>query len=278
MKTLGLALGGGGARGLAHIVVLEAIDDLGIKPVALAGTSIGALIGACYAAGMSGRAIRRFALGLAHNPADVWRRLMSARAAPLASFLSAPFGNPVLVDAEKLVASFLPDEVPRTFAELRHPLVVIAADLASHREVIFTQGELRPALAASIAVPGLVRPMAVDGRVLVDGGAVDPLPFSQIKGRADVVLAVDCSAGPVDVRQIPDAWESVFATITVMGQTIVAEKLRHGAPDLLIRPNVGQFRLLEFFLASSILRAAESVKAEVRDRLVPLIGAGERSQ
>ena len=76
MKTVALALGGGGARGLAHIVVAEALDEMGVKPVAIAGTSIGAIIGAGYAAGMSGREMRRYAIHVAHNRTDVMRRMM----------------------------------------------------------------------------------------------------------------------------------------------------------------------------------------------------------
>ena len=80
MRTFALALGGGGARGLAHIAVIEALDEMGVKPVAIAGTSIGALIGAAYAAGMRGRDIHHHVIALAHNPGEMRRRLMKARA------------------------------------------------------------------------------------------------------------------------------------------------------------------------------------------------------
>jgi NTE family protein len=272
VKTVALALGSGGARGLANITVLEAFDELGVRPVALAGASAGALIGAAYAAGLSGREIRRHVIALAHDRAEVLRRLVAARVPGLPNFFAAPLGNPMLIDAEKFVAAFLPETIPATFEELKIPLTVVAADLYGRREVVFRSGPLRPALAASMAVPGLVQPRLADGRVLVDGGAVDPMPFGQLSGRADVVAAIDCSAGRDGDGQVPDPWECIFATLTVMGQTIVAEKLKHGAPDLIVRPNVGQFRLLDFFLASAILRAAEPVKAEVKEKLVALLG------
>ena len=80
MKSVALALGGGGARGLAHIIVAEALDEMDVKPVAIAGTSIGAVIGAGYAAGMSGREMRRYAIHIAHNRTDVMRRMMRSRA------------------------------------------------------------------------------------------------------------------------------------------------------------------------------------------------------
>src|SRR4029077_8206471 len=109
MKTVALALGGGGARGFAHIAVIEALDEMGIKPVAVAGTSIGALIGAAYAAGMSGKDIRHYVIALAHSPGEIGRRLMKARAGTLAHFLAGAFSQATQMDAEKFCAQFLPE-------------------------------------------------------------------------------------------------------------------------------------------------------------------------
>ena len=92
-----------------------------------------------------------------------------------------------------------------------------------------------------------------------------------LRGKADVILAVDVSGGLAEGQGVPDPWESLFATISVMSHTIVTEKLRSGAPDLVVRPNVGIFRMLDFFQASAILRAAEGAKAEVKERLGALL-------
>lgn len=273
MKTFALALGAGGARGLAHIAVIEAIDELGVKPVVIAGSSIGSVIGATYAAGMSGKDIRRHVIRVVHDRANLIRRLLGARAAPWSSFLRRPLGqNPVLLDGDRLCAAFLPPEVPDDFAQLRIPLLLIASDLFTREEIVFKEGPLRPAIAASMAIPGLVRPVEHGGRVLVDGAAVDPLPFTQLAGCADVVVAVDCSAGPMAGGVVPDPWDTVFATISMMGQTIVAEKLKGRVPDLLVRPHVAAFRMLEFLKASAIIRAGERVKEEVKRELAPLLG------
>lgn len=272
MKTFALALGGGGARGLAAIAVLEALDELGRKPTAIAGVSIGAVLGAAYAAGLSGRAIRRMVVGIAHRRTETWARLVAARATALSQLFTAGFGNPLVLDAEKLAAAFLPAELPEDFAALQIPLAVIAADLYGRREAVFTAGPLRRALAASMAVPGLLQPVELDGRILVDGAAVNPLPFEHLRGAAEVIVAVDSTVGPTDANGIPDPWECLFATLQVMGHTIVAEKLKRSAPDLLIRPNVGHFRLLEFFRASAILRAAEQKKAEIKDQIAAVLG------
>jgi NTE family protein len=272
MKTFALALGGGGARGLAHIAVIEALDEMGIRPSAIAGTSIGALIGAAYAAGMRGKDIRHHVIGFAHNRPETVRRLLAARAGTLAQLFAGAFGEATQVNAEKLCAQFLPPQIPADFSALAIPLTVVTTDLYRRREALFSTGELMPALAASIAIPGLVRPVTIDGRVLVDGGATNPLPFDRLRGLADVIVAVDVFGVPIAERaDLPGAWECVFTTLLIMGGAIVAAKLDHAAPDLLIRPNVALFRTLDFYQASAILRSADAVKAEVRERLGMLL-------
>ena len=272
MKTFALALGGGGARGLAHIAVAEALDEMGVRPVAIAGTSIGAIIGAGYAAGMTGREMRRYAIHMAHNRADVMRRMMRARAGKLRDIFGGGLGDATRLDAELLCEQFLPQELPQEFSGLDIPLTVVASDLFRRQEVVFSQGSLRRALAASISLPTIMRPVEHDGQVLVDGGATNPLPFEHLRGLADVIVAIEIS-GPVssDKRDVPNALECLYATVLVMTHSIVQEKIRHGAPDLLLQPNVGSFRALGFLQASAILRAADPVKTEVKEKLGRLL-------
>ena len=272
-KTFALVLGVGGARSLAQIAVIEALDEMGARPAAIAGSSFGALIGAAYAAGMTGKQMRRHAIALAHDRGGIFSRLIAARAAPLAQWLTAPLGNPVMMDAARFCELFLPEAVPDDFAALTIPLTVIATDLHGRCEVAYSAGALRPAVAASMAIPGLFRPVEIDGRVMVDGAAVNPLPFDAVRGRADVTVAIDCAGGPDETQGIPGPWDALFTTVTIMGQSIVGEKLKAGGgPELVIRPNVGAFRLLDFFAASAILRAAEPAKAEVKEGLARLLG------
>jgi NTE family protein len=270
LRSFALALGAGGARGLAHIAIIEALDEMGVRPAAIAGVSIGAVIGAGYAAGLSGRAMRRHLIVLAHDRGEVLRRVMACRAVGWSEVFSAGFGNPLVVDAGKFYDAFLGELMPQDFSDLNIPLTALAADLHARDTVVFTRGPLKPALSASMAVPGLVRPVEVDERVLVDGGVTDPLPFGCLRGTAEVIVAVDVSGG-VGGRSVPDPWESLFSAISVMGHTIVSHKLREGAPDLVLRPNIGIFRMLDFFQASAILRAAEPIKAELKEKLGALL-------
>ena len=221
---------------------------------------------------MSGKEIRRYIIALAHDRGEMLRRLFAARAGSFANLFTTGFGSATLLDAEKLCRQFVPKEVPEDFGALAIPLMVIASDLHRREPVAFSSGALRPALAASIALPTVVRPVVIEGRVLIDGGATNPLPFDALRGRAEVVVAVDISGEPADARRdIPNPWECLLTTVLVMGNAITAEKLKHLAPDLMIRPKVGGFRILDFPHASAILRAAEPARAEIREHLSGLL-------
>jgi len=274
MKTFALALGGGGARGLAHIAVIEALDEMGVTPTAIAGTSIGAMIGAAYAAGMRGKEIRHHVIAFAHDWGQTRRRLMTARAGNLADLLYGRLSQATQIDPEKFCEQFMPAQVPDDFSRLTIPFIAMATDLHHRSELAIASGPLRPALAASIAIPGLFRPMIVDGRVLIDGGATNPLPFDKLAGRADRIVGVDVYGIPEGDRvDVPNVWDALYTTIMVMGGAIVAAKLSHAAPDLVIRPNVSIFRTLGFLQASAIIRSAEAVKAEIKEKLGVLLSA-----
>jgi NTE family protein len=199
---------------------------------------------------------------------------MLARAGTIGDMFGGDFTAAVRLDAEKLIEQFLPAEVPADFGALGIPLVVVASDLHARREVAFTAGPLRPALAASVALPTIMRPVVIDERVLIDGGATNPLPFDLLRGRADVLVAIDISGPPAEDRTtVPNAIEAMYATVLVMTSSIINEKLKHDAPDMLVRPHVGTFRTLDFFQASAILRVAEGIKTQVKAELEALLGA-----
>jgi NTE family protein len=271
---IALALGSGGARGLAHIAVLEALDELGIKPVAIAGASAGALVGAAYAAGMSGKDIRRYVLGLVHNQGEVFRRLLAARNGKFVDMVSGGIGNRAVVDAEKFCDQFLPDIVPDDFDKLLIPLTVVASDLHRRSEVVLSSGPLKRAVGASAAFSGLIQPVVIDDCVLVDGGATNPLPFNHLRKHNCFILAVDVSGEPVkDDHTVPSAWDCIHMTIQVMTHTITAERLKQDQPDLLVRPHVGVFQTLDFLQATAILRASDPIKEEIKHKLGALLEA-----
>jgi NTE family protein len=129
-----------------------------------------------------------------------------------------------------------------------------------------------PALAASSALPALLKPVKVDGRVLIDGGFVNPLPFDLLSDRADHVIAVDVSGGPSEMKRgLPRAIEAVLGAQQITLRSIINAKLRASAPDLLIRPKVGQFRVMDFLRKDEILAASAEAKAEVKNALTAML-------
>jgi NTE family protein len=268
--TFAIALGGGGARGLAHIAALEAFDELGVKPAAISGASMGAIIGAAYAAGVEARDIRAHVLTIMRNQAGVMSRLLKARVGRFADLVFSGLGNPVLLDAEILLRHFWPPGLPDRFEDLKIPLRVVATDFFNRVEAVYSSGPLRPIVAGSMAIPGLIRPVQTDGRILVDGGAVNPLPYDLLFGAADTVIAVDVTYGGRGGRQTPTTFDAMFGSAQIMQGAIVAQKLKLRAPDILVRPAVEQFKVLEFFRAAQILRASDSAKDDLKRRIAEI--------
>jgi NTE family protein len=286
-RGLALALGAGGARGLAHIVVLEALDELGLRPSRIAGASMGAIIGAAYAAGMPARAIRAFVLASFRDRTRVAAKLLDARVGKLSDLISrAGVGNPVLVDAERLLDLFWPREVPDRFEQLKIPFTAVATDYHLRAEVELSSGPLTPAVGASMALPGLVKPVVIEGRVLIDGGAVTPLPIRQARGEGargegmrgegagdPFVVCVDVfGAAFVSDNRVPEAMEAMFGASQILMTAVAQRSLERNPPDLVLRPDVGQFAGLDFFKAQDILAAAEPIKDEVKRALDEALG------
>lgn len=278
---IGVALGGGGARGFAHIAVLEALDEAGIAPVAIAGTSIGAIIGAAYAAGFPGERLRRHAINAFRDRAEVMASLFKARTGRLRTvFAGGRIGNPVLMDGERLLEAFWPKPMPQRFDGLAIPFQAVATDYYARRRQVLSEGALKPAVAASMAIPGMLEPVTIEGRVLVDGGAVDPVPFDLLPDSCDLVLAIDVTGGPSpgEERQAPSPMEAALGASQIMQAAILAERLIRGEAAatrsrvLLLRPTVERFNALDFFSVRTILAEAEGLKAEVARALAQALG------
>ena len=267
---IGLVLGSGGARGLAHIVVLETLDRLGIRPVEIAGTSIGAILGAAYAAGMTGAELRAHVLRDYRNRAEVMTRLFQTRVGRIADLWRGGFGNPVLVDGLGILERFLPSPLPETFEGLSIPLSVVAGDYHRLDRVVFRAGPLAPAIAASMAIPGLVRPVQFGNRVLVDGGTVDPLPIRAVEREVDLILAIDVSraAARDEAEAMPGAFEMGFRVYDLM-QAALADAQITGLtkPVRRLKAPVEGFNALDFFAAKRILAASESLAGAVESAI-----------
>jgi NTE family protein len=265
---IGLALGGGGARGMAHILVCEVFDELGLKPSVIAGTSIGAIIGTGYASGISGREMREQSIDFYSRRREVLSRLWRAR--PLGfkdlirgRLLSAQF------DPELIIDQFVPgsEKFPETFEELQIRLKVIACDFYGWSETVIEHGPLKPAIAASIAIPSVFKSAPIAGRMQIDGGVFNPLPFDHVAD-ADLVIACDVAGGPIGEPDVaPGLLETVVGAAQISMQAVTAEKLKWHQPDILVRPDINGFFVLDFFRTAEILELNEGLKDELKQRI-----------
>ena len=166
-----------------------------------------------------------------------------------------------IFNAERMLEFILPTELPDKFEELKIPLKTVAADFYTQTEYVSDEGVLLPALAASAALPALFAPVPLDGRVLIDGGFANPLPFDLLRGHADFIIAVDVSSGRNEAKGgLPRMMEVILGAQQIALRSIVNEKLKASAPDVLISPNVGLFRVLDFLRKDEILNAALQAK------------------
>lgn len=273
--TIALALGGGGARGLAHILVLEVLDELQIKPTMIAGTSIGALVGAAYALGLPAYRLRAIMEETLGSRFELVRQLFAARSEPVQHLLRLFPVRSSLLSPEALLERLLPEFDGRSFADLSIPLKVVATDIAAHAPVVIEQGMLGRAVAASIAIPLVFSPVRDGDRLLVDGGLVNPLPFDLLDGAADITIAVDVSgaSGPVDLGRHPAALDVLIRSIQIMEKSITHQKLSVRRPDLYLDVDLDGFSALEFWRAREIVAAAAPLKDKLRRQLTRMLSA-----
>jgi NTE family protein len=273
--SIALALGGGGARGLAHILMLEVFDELGLKPKIIAGTSIGALFGAVYASGLPAGLIRAHAEQILSQRLDIARLLFAARAEPIMKLLNLLPVRFALLKPEPLLESLLPSRVARDFAALQIPLRVVATDFYAQEQVVLSAGPLRAAVAASMALPAIFAPVVSQGRTLMDGGLVNPLPFDVIREEADITVAIDVSGasiGPGKHPQ-PSAFSALMASSQILQRSIVREKLKAQQPDIYIDVEVDEFHVLQFHRFKAVLEAAMPAKEKLRRQLLRVLAS-----
>jgi NTE family protein len=266
---IGLALGGGGAKGLAHILMLETLDELGIRPHRIAGTSIGAIIGALYAAGLSGKEIRAQVEQFFVDQDEAKRSIFALpKSVRWLDFIDPMLASGGLLDSSDFIA-WLGEVLPVTnFRDLEIPLTVITAELLTGQEVIMKSGALLPALQASMAVPGVFPPVVVNGHSLVDGGVANPLPYDRVQDDCDIVIAIDVSGS----RSLPDgetlsSMGVLLQGFTAMSRNILLEKLKRQQPAVYIRPDIRDVKILEFYKAREIFEQARPAQQQLINEL-----------
>lgn len=271
---IGLVLGGGGARGLAHIPVLEAFDDLGVKPVCIAGTSIGALIGGAYAAGLTSTEIRDHIVALLATRKELWKKIFSTKITELFSLIDINPARPSVINGDALMDFVFPETPTHNFDDLKIPFAAVATDFFAGDFVAINSGNLKTAIAASIALPGLITPQIINDRLLIDGGITNPLPIDCLPQDTTHIIAVDVTGGPEPrgKRKLKST-DLVYGSSQLMQRQITKQKLEKFPVDVFLQPDIDRFRVLDFFKAKAILAASEPMREETKLALDKLISA-----
>lgn len=268
MKTFALALGAGGARGLAHLHALRAFEDLGLKPSLIAGTSIGSVIGCAACAGMSSEAIKDHILGKISNRLSLMSDIFKVRASSWESFLADGGFRLGELNLERTLGAFLPSEIPHSFEDLSIPFQIAATDFHAGKTEVFQSGPLRPAMAASSAIPGVFLPVERRGRFYIDGSATNPCPLDLPQDQVDQVIAIDVSGGPgIGNGLRPTKIEAIYSSNQLMQAAITKNLAALYPKTVLLRPQVDGYRSLEFLKAKAILDDTVGLKDEVKSAI-----------
>lgn len=278
---IGVALGGGAARGLSHVCYVEALDELGLRPAKIAGTSIGALIGAGWAHGMSGAELREYLNASLGDFRQLGGKLWASQWGGILAMLRRGFS--MQIDAAEMLTHFVPDDIPETFEELKIPLSVVAVDFLGWNQVAFDRGPLMPAIAGSIAIPSVFLPVQHADHWLVDGGVVNPLPLDLASIDVDMVFGIDVngeSQPPADPA-MPTPIDSVLGSIQIMMHALTANALAAYPPAIYARPHVGRFGAHEFWRVKEIIAEGDKdkdrFKREVDQKVEAFIAGRQKS-
>jgi NTE family protein len=249
---IGLALGGGAARGFAHIGVIQVLEDAGIKPDLVVGTSAGSLVAALYAAGHNGQELGRLAETMDETAITDW---------------SFPLRGVIRGDA---LARYVRSQTGgRLIEQMKLPLGIVATELGNGAPILFQRGDTGQAVRASSAVPAVFQPVKVGDKEYVDGGLVSPVPvrFARQMG-ADFVIAVDISSPP-DGNATGDAMRMLLQTFAIMGRSINNFELKEA--DLVLRPRLTGISSADFTARRRAIamgrEATQALLAELRSRL-----------
>jgi NTE family protein len=267
-SRIGIALGAGAARGWAHIGVIRALEHAGIKPHIVCGTSIGAMIGALYADDRL-------------DDLETWVNALTWRA--VMGFFDIGFGGGLLKGA-RVIAFLHKHFADKKIEELARPFAAVATDLKTGEEVWLREGTVTHAVRASIAMPGLFTPWTGNGRYLVDGALVNPVPVSLCRAMgAKFVIAVDLSSplvGPPvaeasaekEKERMPGMVEVVMSSIDIMSTRITRSRLAGEPADVMIMPRLGHFGLLDYHHAADAIAEGREATEILTPQIWRLLG------
>lgn len=283
-KKIGLTLGGGGARGICHIEFIKVLDNMNLKPSVISGTSIGAIIGAFYASGLTGKEINDILdkIDISNKKIDKDNSASKTEGSKIEKFVDdkitdikeyyKKFENiHKMIDISffkntsfiygKGVEKFFNDNLPvKTFEELEIPLKIVATDYWEQKQVIFDSGDLISAIRASMSIPAVFEPVINDDMVLIDGGITNNLPYDIIQDECDITVAIDVS-GNVSIPnkvKAPNLFDNIMNSFTILQDSILKYQMKIKTPDIYIKPELIDVGILDFHKANLILKSVEN--------------------
>lgn len=264
---IGLALGGGGAVGLAHIAILEVLDECGVRPHRIAGASIGSIIGALYASGKSGAEINQLVRNVVQRDTTSWKgRLFDQRLLKWIRFVDPELGEGGLVGGDAFIAFLKENLAASTFEELSIPLQVVTTDCWNKEAVIYDRGDLLKPIQASMAIPGLFSPVRIGDRVLMDGALTNPVPYDILSPDCDRVIAINV-IGDATRRKEISFINAVHMGGRIMLHRQIEEKLARQPPDIYIDTGIMDIHVLQFHKFDEIYQQAQTAAERLRKEL-----------
>jgi len=258
---IGLALGGGAARGFAHVGVIQVLEEAGLHPQLVTGTSAGSLVAALYASGKTSQELRRVAETMEEAEITDWMMPILNRGAlrgeALAKYVNTQVGG-------------------KAIEQMKIPLGIVATDLRTGEAVTFRRGNTGSAVRASSAVPAVFQPVRIGEREYVDGGLVSPVPVKQAREMgANFVIAVDISSDP-EGNPAGDTFQILMQTFAIMGKSINTLALREA--EFVVRPSLSGVKSADFGARRRSIEAGRSVMLAMLPQLKSRIAAFERGE
>ena len=273
--SIGIAFGAGGARGIAHILMIEALEELGVKPSIISGASIGAIVAAFYAAGFTSKEMREILDQLVNPKSDsVFDFLLNSDIVKLFTMFDPQFIKSGFIKGDKFQKYMESNLKVSHFEELKIPIKIVATDYWEKEQVVFEKGELISPIRASYSLPGLLTPVKIKNRILIDGGAVNPLPYDLLFDKCDITIAIDVTAVKAKSdRDFPATFDSVFTTYQTMQNSIIKERLKFIRPQIYIKPEIYDVRVFDFAKSDLIFEQAKPAKEDLKRQLDKLFAA-----
>lgn len=284
---IGIALGGGGAKGAAHIGILRVFEKYGIRPTSIVGTSAGGIIGAAYALGL--------------NPDEIWKRSESLHRKKFLRIGNFQIFRGSLIKDKSINKYIIALVGDKNFADLKIPFATVATDLETGHEVEIAEGALLPALRASAAIPGIFLPVFLNERYLVDGGMANAVPIDHLHKRGNIDISIAVELGTITSKQYISGmiWEQFYRkpktlewypgffhrfktnlmlmmhvflrSLDIAREEVQKNRYAANKPDFVIKPDVDNISLLQFDRADEAMKAGEAIAEKIMPELLKLI-------